>query len=47
MRAVGRQLYIRVGASGSRSWVFRYGTGNHKKDHGIGSALDVSRDAER
>ena len=33
----GGGLYLQVRKSGSKSWVFRYAIGGHKRDMGLGS----------
>ena len=33
----GGGLYLQVGKTGSKSWVFRYAIGGHKRDMGLGS----------
>jgi integrase len=41
-------LYIAVGETGSRSWIFRYVADGRKRHFGIGSCRDIDRDqAER
>jgi integrase len=42
MVADGRGLYLRVGESGSRSWIFRYRDGKKQTDLGLGSYPDVT-----
>jgi integrase len=37
-------LYLAVGTTGSRSWIFRYTVGARKRDFGLGSVRDLSRD---
>src|SRR5579859_2699523 len=38
-------LYIAIGRSGSRSWIFRYvGAGGKKRHFGIGSCQKIDRD---
>jgi hypothetical protein len=37
-------LYIAIGATGSRSWIFRYCVAGRKRDFGLGSCRDLSRD---
>ena len=37
-------LYIAIGATGSRSWIFRYSVAGRKRDFGLGSCRDLSRD---
>jgi len=44
LHAVAPQLYLAVGATGSRSWIFRYSVGSRKRDFGLGSARDLGRD---
>lgn len=38
----GGGLYVRVRASGSRSWLFIYSLDNVRREMGLGSAVDVS-----
>jgi integrase len=45
LHCVAPQLYLAIGKSGSRSWVFRYVTQGRKRDFGLGSARELSRDA--
>jgi integrase len=45
--ADGRGLYLRVGAKGSKSWVFRYKVGRKQTDLGLGSYPDVTLAAAR
>jgi len=45
--ADGGGLYLRVGTTGSRSWVFRYRTGKRQHDLGLGSYPDVGLAAAR
>ena len=44
LHAVAPQLYLAIGATGSRSWIFRYTVGSRKRDFGLGSTRDLSRD---
>jgi hypothetical protein len=44
LHAAAPQLYLAVGATGSRSWIFRYSVGSRKRDFGLGSARDLGRD---
>jgi hypothetical protein len=37
----GGGLYLQVGASGSRSWIFRYKSGGKLRDMGLGSLATV------
>jgi len=37
-------LYIAIGATGSGSWIFRYTAAGRKRDFGLGSCRDLSRD---
>src|SRR6266576_67816 len=41
MLADGKGLYLKIGASGSRSWVFRYVIGGRQHDMGLGPYPDV------
>jgi len=45
--ADGGGLYLRVGTTGSRSWVFRYRTGKRQHDLGLGPFPDVPLAAAR
>lgn len=46
LHADGGGLYLRVGAAGARSWIFRYRIDGRLRDMGLGSARDISlRDA--
>jgi len=53
LHAVSPGLYIAIGKKiegrpGSRSWIFRYTVAGRKRDYGIGSCRELSRDdAER
>jgi len=38
----GRGLYLRVGPTGARSWVFRYQRGGRRRDMGLGPIAEVS-----
>ena len=38
----GLGLYLRVGPSGSKSWVFRYRVGNSRRDMGLGPVHTIS-----
>jgi integrase len=42
MHADGGGLYLRVGPTGSKSWVFRYVTSGRQHDMGLGPFLDIT-----
>src|SRR5260370_35955957 len=41
MLADGKGLYLRVGPSGSKSWIYRYQTGDKTHDLGLGPYPDI------
>jgi integrase len=43
----GQGLYLRIGPTGAKSWVFRYSFKNHRHDLGLGSYPIVSLDMAR
>jgi hypothetical protein len=42
MHADSGNLYLRVGKSGAKSWVFRYSLGGRRRDMGIGTCALVT-----
>jgi integrase len=42
MLADGKGLYLRVGPTGAKSWIFRYRNGGQRHDLGLGSYPDIS-----
>src|ERR1700739_3818793 len=42
MLADGKGLYLRVGPTGSKSWVFRYQADGRRHDLGLGPYPDIS-----
>src|ERR1700731_2163513 len=42
LHADGKGLYLRVGPTGSKSWIFRYRSGDRQHDLGIGPYPDMT-----
>src|SRR3979411_2563594 len=47
MLADGKGLYLRIGPSGSKSWIYRYSSGGRAHDIGLGPYPDIARAAAR
>src|ERR1700682_3256806 len=45
--ADGKGLYLRVGLKGSKSWIFRYRSGDRQHDMGLGPYPDIGLDEAR